>query len=363
MSQSTKDLINEQLEKNVINLLVKVGILFLLFYWCFNIIKPFIILVLWAVVIAVSLYPLYSIILNKLNNKKGLTTTLFTLTILTLLLLPIILFSGSMVDGVQMLSQSLDAGTLNIPPPGEAVKEWPVVGEKVYSVWNLASVNLTEAIAKFNPQLKAITKTLFAGILSGGVGVLQFAISIIIAGILMMNADASVKAVESLMTKLSPNKGLSFVTMSGATIKSVAQGVIGIGIVQATFIGLGFWAIDIPGAGLLALIILIFSIAQLPPTIIVIQVIIYVFSLDDVSTITLVIFTAWSIFGSILDGILKPFVMGRGVDAPMLVILLGAIGGMIYSGILGLFTGAIVLALGYIIYTQWLDNGLEISSE
>ncbi len=149
---------------------------------------------------------------------------------------------------------------------------------------------------------------------------------------------------------------MDFVKMSGATIRSVAQGVIGIGIVQATFIGIGFWAVDVPGAGLWTILILILSIAQLPPMIVILPVLFYVFSLEDISTLTLVLFTIWSVFGGLLDGILKPFVMGRGVDAPMLVILLGAIGGMIYSGILGLFTGAIVLALGYSLYTQWLKN-------
>lgn len=193
MSQSTRDLINQQLESNIINLLVKVGILFSLFYWCFNIIKPFIVIVLWAIVIAVSLYPLYSIILTKLNNKKGLTTTIFTFAILSIILLPIILFSGSMIDGVQMLSKSLEEGTLNIPPPTDDVKQWPLVGDKIYSAWSLTSSNLGEAITKFTPQLKSVFKAVFATILGGGIGILQFIISIIIAGFLMMNADRSIK--------------------------------------------------------------------------------------------------------------------------------------------------------------------------
>jgi predicted PurR-regulated permease PerM len=170
----------------------------------------------------------------------------------------------------------------------------------------------------------------------------------------MSNAQASVKSLQNLASKLSPSFGLEFVKISAATIRSVAQGVIGIGIFQAVFVGTGFWAIDVPAFGLWALLVMILSIAQLPPFLVIIPVIIYVFSLEDISTVTLAIFTIWSVFGGIVDGILKPFVMGRGVDAPMLVVMLGAIGGMIMSGILGLFTGAIILTLGYIIYTQWL---------
>ncbi|MCK5647253.1 MAG: AI-2E family transporter [Gammaproteobacteria bacterium] len=356
MSNSQEKTLNEQLETNIINLMIKIGILLLLYFWCFSIVQPFIIPVVWAVVIAVSLYPVYMLLLTKLNGRRTLTGTILTLVVLTLLLAPVIMLSGSMVDGIQNLSKALDSGTLNLPPPSVDVKEWPVIGEKVYAAWHLASTNLSEAIVKFTPQLKSISSTVFSAIMGGGAGILQFIISIIIAGVFMVNADGSVKAIQNFISKLSPKHGVEFVIMSGATIRSVAQGVIGIGIVQAAFVGLGFWAVDVPGAGLWTVLVLILSIAQLPPTIVILPVVLYMFSLDDMSTVTLVLFTIWSVFGAILDGLLKPFVMGRGVDAPMLVILLGAIGGMIMSGILGLFTGAIVLALGYILYAQWLQS-------
>ena len=356
MNEKQGNIMDEQIEKNVINLTVKLGVLLLLFFWCFSIIQPFITPVVWAIVIAVSMYPLYVMMLGKMGGKKGLTGTLLTIILLTLLLAPVIMFSGSMVEGIQSLSAALEQGTLKVPAPSTNVKEWPLIGDKVYSVWQLASTNMDQAILKFTPQLKTIGKAAFSAVMGGGAGILQFVISIIIAGVFMVNAEASVKAVQAFVTKLSPKNGVEFVSMSGATIRSVAQGVIGIGIVQASFIGLGFWAVDIPGAGLWTLLILILSIAQLPPMIIILPVLAYVFSLEDMSTITLVLFTAWSVFGGILDGLLKPFVMGRGVDVPMLVILLGAIGGMIVSGILGLFIGAIILALGYMLYTQWLET-------
>ena len=359
MSQQTKNTFNEQVEKSVINLTIKLGVLLLIFYWCFSIIQPFIIPVVWAVVIAVSLYPLYLMMLSRLNGRKGLTGTIFTLIALALLLTPVFMLSGSMVEGVQGISKALEEGSLKVPAPAEDVKEWPLIGEKVYAVWQLSSENIDQAIVKFTPQIKAMSKTVFSAIMGGSVGVLQFLISIIIAGFFMVNAEVSVKAVQDFISKLSPKNGREFVKTSAATIRSVAQGVIGIAIVQAAFVGFGFWAVDVPGAGLWALLILILSIAQLPPMIVILPVLFYVFSLEDKSTLVLVIFTGWSILGGLLDGILKPFVMGRGMDIPMLVILLGAIGGMIVSGILGLFIGAIVLALGYMLYTQWLNETPE----
>lgn len=363
MTNNQNKSFNEQLEKNVINLTVKIGVLFLLFYWCFSIVQPFIIPVVWAIIIAVSLYPVYLMLLSKLNGKRVLTGTIFTLIALALLLTPVYMLSGSLIDGIQSLSQSLEKGTLTLPTPSADIKEWPLIGEKVYSTWYLASENIGEAIKNFTPQLTTIGKTLFSAVMGGGAGVLLFFFSIIIAGILMVNAEGAVRVAQAFVAKLSPAHGPDFVKLSAATIRSVAQGVIGIGIFQASFVGLGFWAVDVPGAGLWALLVMILSIAQLPPFLVIIPVIVYVFSLEDISTVTLVIFTAWSVFGGIVDGILKPFVMGRGVDAPMLVIMLGAIGGMILSGILGLFTGAIILALGYILYNHWLINDEEVVEE
>ncbi|MEH6651336.1 MAG: AI-2E family transporter [Motiliproteus sp.] len=359
MNQSLQDGQDQTLERNVINITAKLAVLLLLFFWCFNIIRPFIIPVVWGAVIAVSLYPVYSIILPKLKNNGKITGTVFTLALLAMLLVPVIMLSGSVVDIVQSLHTSLEENTLKVPVPSTDVKEWPLIGDKLYAAWHLASVNIDGAIVKYTPQIKSITSSLLSSILSGGKGIVQFIISIIIASVLMVNAVMCVKSTEKFLIKLSPQQGEKFANLASKTIRSVAQGVIGIGIVQATFLGLGFWAIGVPGAGLWALIILVLSIAQLPPLIVILPVIIYVFSLDDISNVALIIFTIWSLFGGIMDGLLKPFVMGRGVDAPMLIILIGAIGGMILDGILGLFTGAIVLALGYIILAQWVNESSD----
>jgi len=354
MNVSSED--TEQIEKNVINLTIKLCVLVFIFYWCFSIIQPFIIPVLWAVVIAVSLYPLYLKMLPTFKGKRAITGIIFTLIILSMLLTPVVMLSGSMIDGIQGLSQSIHEGTLKVPAPSSEVKDWPLIGDKIYAIWNMASVNIDSAIVKFTPQLKAVGGKVFSAIMGGGAGILTFFISIIIAGILMVSAESAESALQEFLVKLSPKKGLEFVSTSTLTIRSVAQGVIGIAIVQASFVGVGFWAVDVPGAGLWALLVLILSIAQMPPFIVILPVLVYVYTQTELSTIVLVLFTAWSVLGGILDGLLKPFVMGRGMDIPMLVILLGAIGGMIFSGILGLFTGAIVLAIGYMLYTQWLNE-------
>jgi predicted PurR-regulated permease PerM len=140
--------------------------------------------------------------------------------------------------------------------------------------------------------------------------------------------------------------------LSGATVTSVAVGVLGISFIQSFLAGVGMMAVGVPAAGMLALVVLVLCIAQLPPWLVLFPVIAYVFSVE--STTVASVFAVWAIAVSFLGMVLKPIFLGRGVEAPMLVILLGAIGGMLMSGILGLFVGAVVLALGYKLFEAWL---------
>jgi predicted PurR-regulated permease PerM len=133
----------------------------------------------------------------------------------------------------------------------------------------------------------------------------------------------------------------------------VAVGVLGIAVIQGLLAGIGMMLADVPAAGLIAIIVLVFAIAQLPPILVLAPVIFYVFSAS--STTVAVIFLIWCLLVSFSDVVLKPLLLGRGVDVPMLVILMGAIGGMITSGIVGLFVGAVILALGFTLFQAWIQ--------
>jgi predicted PurR-regulated permease PerM len=178
----------------------------------------------------------------------------------------------------------------------------------------------------------------------------------LIAAAFLASAEAATASLRRIATRLAGEpRGDSLLTLTTATIRSVAVGVIGIAFIQALLGGLGMMFAGVPAAGLLAIVILILAIAQLPPILVLLPVIFYVFSVE--STTVAVIFTVWSVLVSMSDAVLKPIFLGRGVDAPMLVILLGAIGGMITSGIVGLFIGAVILALGYNLFRLWLEWG------
>lgn len=341
-----------------IETVIRLGLIFLIVAWCFQIIQPFIIFVIWGIVIAVAIHPLYKKLVNVLGGNSKLAAILYTLLALTLLIAPSVMISDSLIDTSTKLAEEYDKGTLVIPPPDESVKELPLVGDKVYSFWNQSSRNLESTLKQYAPQIKKVGEALLSAIGSAGSGVLQFVLAIIISGILLANTAGAHNTTLKIATRLAGDKqGEQFTNLTTATIRSVAQGVLGVAIIQAILGGAGMYVMDVPGWGLWTILILILAVAQLPPILILLPVIFYVFSVAD--TTPAIIFTIWSIIVSISDSFLKPLFLGRGMETPMLVILLGAIGGMMLSGILGLFVGAIVLALGYELFMAWLKKDVK----
>ncbi|MGD8809620.1 MAG: AI-2E family transporter, partial [Gammaproteobacteria bacterium] len=183
----------------------------------------------------------------------------------------------------------------------------------------------------------------------------QFFISFIIAAAFLAGTEVTTSAARRLLTRIAGNDGEALRALSVATIRSIAVGVLGIAVIQALGAGIGIALVGIPAAGLWALIVLVLAIMQLPPWLVLFPMVFYVFSVE--STTVAVIFAVWSVIVSFADAVLKPMLLGRGVDAPMIVILLGAIGGMIMSGIIGLFVGAVILGLSYRLLMIWLASG------
>lgn len=338
-----------------IEIAIRLGLIFLILAWCLQILKPFISLIAWGGIIAVSIYPLFLKLAGKLGGNRKLAVILIAVISIAAILIPVFSLSSSAVESATRVGTTISSGEVNISPPSESVREWPLVGEKTYEFWYQASEDLSELLEKYPSQLSAIGKKLLALAASAGVGVLQFVISMLIAAAFLANAGNINAALMKLARRLSGDHGESLLIMSEKTVRSVAVGVIGIAFIQAFLGGVGMILAGVPAAGLLAIIIMVLGIAQLPPLLVLLPVAIYLFSGDSMTTA--VIFLVWSLLVSASDMVLKPLLLGRGVDAPMMVILLGAIGGMITSGIVGLFIGAVILAVGYKLFQAWVEMG------
>ncbi len=298
--------------------------------------------------------PIYHRLKTALGGRARLAATLITLLALILLLVPTIMLSDSLIDTAQEFSAQLEDGTLRVPPPSESVRSWPVIGEPLHTFWSLASNNLAAALSKMTPQIKEYGIPLFSAAAGAGVGILKFVVSIIIAGVLLANGAGGGQAARAIAVRLTGERGNKFVALAGATVRSVALGILGIALIQTLLASLGFLIVGVPGAGLWALLILILAVVQLPTLLILGPIIVYVFSTS--STVIAVVFAIWCILVGISDTFLKPLLLGRGVDVPMLIIFIGAIGGFMTSGIIGLFVGAIIFSLGYKLFLEWLDE-------
>ncbi len=351
MANSDSLLSTENFPTTAIETAIKLGLLFLLASLCFDILRPFILPIFWGAIIAIATCPLYVKLRNKLGGRVKLSATIYTLLALAILITPTVMIADSLVSISGDVKNKVENDGLSIPAPGESIKEWPIIGEKLYEAWSMAHTDLDKTLDHFEPQIKKVANKGLKAVAGAGAAILQFVLSIIIAGVLVTMADGAYRLSKTIFRRLA-GEGVSYTETTINTIRSVAQGVIGIALFQATLSAIGMYVMDVPGWGFWAFLILIVAIVQLPPILILGPIAAYLFTVTD--TTPAVIFTIYAILVSMSDGILKPLVLGRGVATPMLVILLGAIGGMLMSGVIGLFTGAVVLALGYELLVAWI---------
>jgi len=344
-----------------VEIAVNLGLIFIIVAWCVQILSPFLSIIAWGAIIAISTYIPFLKLKKLLGGNGKLAIALVTVFGLALVIVPSWMFTGSVVESAQKFSHSVSEGQFHIPAPADSVKDWPLIGDKLYANWSEAAANFQSWLDRHSEQLRGPARAALSHAAGMGIGILQFILSILVAMAFLANAETSKMGMQRLSRRLAGERGEKMLDLSVATIRSVTVGVLGIAAFQALAGGIGMWVVGVPAAGVWALIILVLAIAQLPPWLVLLPVIFYVFSKD--STTVAVLFAIWSMLVSFSDMVLKPLLLGRGVEAPMLVILLGAIGGMILSGIMGLFVGAVVLALGFTLFQSWLETGESSTQE
>ncbi len=353
MTNTGSALVKKQVLDISVDVAIRLTVIAVLVTWCFKIFQPFILPIMWGVIIAVALAPLFGKLTALLGGRRGLTALVFTLLALALITVPTFEITDSVVRSSIEVGHELEEGTLTVPPPNESVRDWPVIGDRAYDAWNSASTNLSAAVELYRPQLQSVGGWVL-GKVSGLAGaILITIIALIIAGFMLTYAEGGERSARSVAGRLGGPRGEGLVGTTTATIRSVAQGVLGVALVQSAAAGLGMFLVGIPGWGIWTVIILVLAVIQLPPLLVLGPILAWYFTAAD-STVVAVLFAVWSLVVSVSDTFLKPMFLGRGVDIPMPVILIGAIGGVILHGIIGLFVGAVVLAIGYELFRAWM---------
>jgi predicted PurR-regulated permease PerM len=322
---------------------------------CFVIMKPFLIILTWAVILAVALRAPFEKLAGLAKGKRGLAATIFSLMVIVLVVVPSWFVGGSLVGTMQTLQASLEAGTLEAPAPPEYIENIPIFGEQVYEAWTLASDDMQQVVVQFEPQLRAFGGWLLLLLAGLGGAVLQTLVALIIASVLLTYAEPATRTLRAIGDRIEGTGDEDFVKMAGATILSVAIGVLGVALVQTGIVGAGLFIAGVPAAGLLTIVAFVVAVVQIPMIILMILPIIWGFA--NLSIPWAITFAVFAVLAAASDMPLKAMFLGRGVPVPSAVILLGAIGGMIVMGMMGLFIGAIILGIGYKTFQFWLGGG------
>ena len=351
----------QRLSRKLLDVLIRAGLVFTVAFVCYRIFSPFIALMAWSTVLAVTLYPAHQKLARRMGGKQGLAATVLVLACILLIGVPTVLLMASLGDSLQNLVASMRGGTLKIPAPSASVEQWPVVGKRVHELWSQAYSDLPALVQSMQPQIRDLARQALQVVASIAGAMLMFLFSFIVAGIIMAWGQSGAMAVHAIFVRLVGIRlGDDLARLSTATIRAVALGVLGVAFIQAIVIGLVLLAASVPFTGLLALAVLVIGIVQVPALLVTLPVIVYIWASGNYPTSAAIAWSVLLLLGGTLDNFLKPLLLGRGVEAPMAVILLGALGGLATSGLLGMFVGAAFLALSYQAFMWWVANSPDI---
>jgi len=335
---------------------IRLLILMAIVGWCLMIMMPFVSIILWSLILSLAMLPLHTSLSKKIGKRPKLASFLIVFTMFLIIIIPSAFMISSLVEEVKTLKVMYTEGSLTIPPPNESVKEWPIIGDKLFDTWKAASVNLEQTIVKYQDQLASFGKTVFKGILGSASAIIQIIISFIIAGVILVLPGVG-GSIHKFFRKLAGERGDEFAETIVKTVNSVVKGIIGVALILALIHGIIFMLAGIPFAGIWTLLVFILCVLQIPVILVTLPIILYIFAEQGFTTG--LIWTVVLIVAGLSDNVLKPILLGKGAPVPMLVIFVGVIGGFIFTGFIGMFTGAIVMSIGYKLFTGWLNSQNE----
>ena len=333
----------------------------LLLYGAAVLLWPFSSIILWSVVLSVSLYPIYNWISKNLNGRPRIAAAVVAILTLLGLTIPAAWIAITVAESARQLYEQIDFGSLTRMSPPEWIKAWPMIGDWIYRLLAFAMENIKELLVKLGPQFKSLAGSFLRMSAGAGLGTISFIAAILVMGFLLPASASISRHVRGFARKLDPQRGEHFVELSALTIRAVARGVVGISVVQASLASIGFVAGGIPQASLLTFSVLIFGIVQIGAAIVIVPVIIWAWTSMD--TMPAVVFTIYMLAVNSMDNVLKPFLMGRGLEAPMPAILVGVVSGALAFGISGVFLGPIILTVVWTLFVAWIDEPDAARSE
>ena len=352
MAPNASNFDNTPSSSTMLDATIRIGLVGVLVYACGRIVLPFAGILVWSAILAVMVYPLHLRLVPRLGDRWS--ALLIGLVGVAVALGPMVVLVTSLATSIYSLVSNLQSHDLSLPLPPLWLDGTPLIGKKATEIWTLVATNLPAALAQYGQFLSGPAAWLVSLARGLAAGELAFVLSFAIAAVLVAYNRGATAFAQRLLERVTGSKarGIQLVTMTAATIRGVALGVVGVAFIQSLLLGVGYFAIGLRAAGLLTLAALVLGIVQVPLILLTLPVVLYVFVTE--ATQPAIIFLVWNVVVGLSDNILRPLLLGRGLDVPMPLILIGVIGGMLVDGLLGLFVGPVLLAVSYVLLLEWL---------
>ena len=331
-------------------------VLGLMIVMCLWILQPFFAATVWATMIVVATWPMMQGVQARLGGQRWAAVTVMTLAMLLVLVVPIVLALATIADHAdQMVEWSKAIAAAGIPSPPGWVEQVPLVGKKIAREWQqLAAISSEDLVARVTPYVSPAVRWFAAQAGSLGLMMLQFLLIVVITAILYSMGETAARSVRRFARRLADERGERSVVLAGQAIRAVALGIVVTALAQSTFAGIGLAVTGVPYAAGLTAIIFVLCIAQLGPLLVLAPAVGWLYWTGDPvwGTVLLV----WTVVVSLMDNFLRPVLIRQGSDLPLLLILVGVIGGLISMGVIGLFVGPTVLAVAYRLLESWISD-------
>ena len=319
---------------------------------CLLVLRPFISAALWAVILCFTTWPLFLRLVDLVGGRRTLSALIATSLLAAIIVVPIAILGATLADNVSALISASQKLIQEGPPsPPDWVASVPQIGSHVADYWNYlnksSSVRLQE-LARLLPAAKTI-------VLWGGralaEGIFQIVLSLLIAFFFYRDGHAAANQLHAALHRIAGEKGDRLLDLAGATIRAVIYGILGTSLLQGVVASIGFAIAGVPGAVSLGFVTFLLSLVPGGPPIVAAPAAFWLYRQG--STAWAVFIMAWGVMVGTLDNVVKPLLISRGGSTPMILVMLGVLGGALSFGVIGMFLGPTLVALGYSLFEQW----------
>lgn len=342
--------LKHDLARNVLAVLF----IFALMAASFWILRPFLAAVIWSTMIVVSTWPIMLAIQHRLWGMRVLAVTVMTVALLLVFVAPFSAAIGTIVANAdEFAGWAKNLAGVKLPPPPDFVEQIPFVGEKAAALWRIyAEKGLADLAQVIQPYAGQITRWFVAQVGSFGLVSVQFLLTVVICAILYANGENGARWVRQFGRRLAGERGDNVVRLAAQAIRGVALGVVVTALVQSLLGGIGLAVAGVPFAAALTAVMFMLALAQIGAVPILLFGLAWLWSKD--STAWFFALLVWTVIVGSLDNVLRPILIRKGADLPLILIFAGVIGGLFAFGLLGLFVGPVILAVAYTLLDAWV---------